>query len=848
MELYEERLQVSGKRKADMNFVADVLLLLRPGIIRPAEPYHPLNNYVMFKSYFKIGWRNLLRNKGYSFINIGGLATGMTVAILIGLWLYDELTFNKNFEHYDRIAQVMQNQTFNGQVETWVTQARQLGPELRNTYGSDFRNVIMSSGNGSHKLTFEDKSVTKSGSYMEPAITEMLTLHMISGTRQGLTNPRSVLLSESTAKSIFGDAEAMNKVILIDDELEVTVTGVYRDLPFNSSFHDLTFISSWDLIMQEYGLEARTQWGNSWFQCFAQIADNAEMNEVSSRIKDAKLNAILRDRSDDDDRFKPELFLHPMSRWHLYSDFSNGVNVGGRIQYVWLFGIIGGFVLMLACINFMNLSTARSEKRAKEVGIRKSIGSVRAQLVSQFFSESLLVTVFAFFLSVVLSQLALPWFNEVSGKRIEMLWSNPYFWLTGIMFTFITGLIAGSYPALFLSSFQPVKALKGTFRTGRSATLPRQVLVVLQFTVSVTLIIGTSIVFRQIQHAQGRPVGYDNKGLVSTPIKTDYIRDHYDAFRNELLATGVVAEVGASESPVTQTWTTNSGFNWSGKDPVMTDEFATVCVSPEFGKTIGWQIQDGRDFSSEMASDTAGFIINEAAARYMGMADPVGEIMEWKGNGEWKILGVIEDMVTQSPYSPVKQMIFFLHSERVSFTNFNVINLRINPTSTMQEALTAMEKVYNKYDPSNPFDYAFADVEYGKKFDNERRVAQLASVFASLAIFISCLGLFGLAAYMAEQRTKEIGIRKVMGASVSSLWRMLSKDFIVLVVISCAIAVPLSYYFMNDWLAQYEYRTTITWHILSAACLGALLITLLTVSYQAIRAAVANPVKSWRSE
>jgi ABC-type antimicrobial peptide transport system permease subunit len=848
MELYDENVNTSGKKKADIKFVINVLLLLRPGIIRPSKGYHPVNNYAMFKSYFKIGWRNLTRNKGYSFINVGGLAAGMTVAILIGLWLYDELSFNMNFTNYDRIAQVMQNQTFNGQVETWGNQARQMAPELRNTFGSDFKYAIMSSGTGGHKLTYENQSVTKTGDYTEPEIAEMLTLHMTRGSRQGLKDPHSILLSESTARSIFGNADPMNKLIRIDDELDVKVTGVYSDLPHSSSYANLTFIAPWDLFIQSYGLEARTGWGNSWFQCIVQIADNANMKEVSAKIKDAKLNAIRRDKSDDDDRFKPEIFLHPMSRWHLYSDFSNGVSAGGRIQYVWLFGISGAFVLMLACINFMNLSTARSEKRAKEVGIRKSIGSVRTQLISQFFSESLLVTAFAFVLSLILVQLALPWFNEISGKHIRFLWANPFFWLAGFGFTFATGLIAGSYPALFLSSFQPVKALKGAFRLGRSAAIPRRVLVVLQFTVSITLIVGTIVVFRQIQFAQDRPVGYDYNGLISTPIKTDEIRNHYDAFRNELLATGAVKEVAASENAVTQTYTTNSGFDWSGKDPDVSEEFVTVCVTPEFGKTIGWQIRDGRDFSAEMASDTAGFVINEAAARYMGLEDPVGEIVKWNGNGEWKILGVTEDLVTQSPYSPVKQMIFFLHSDRVSFTNYNVINIRIDPSSTTGEALTEIESVYKKYDPANAFQYAFTDVEYGKKFDNERRVAQLASVFAGIAIFISCLGLFGLAAYVAEQRTKEIGIRKVLGASVANLWRMLSKDFVVLVIISCVIAIPVSYYFMNDWLMQYEYRTTISWHVFGAACAGALIITLLTVSYQAITAAVANPVKSLRSE
>jgi putative ABC transport system permease protein len=801
----------------------------------------------MFKSYFKIGWRNLLKNKGASFINIGGLAAGMAAAMLIGLWVYDELTFDKNFENYDRIAQVMQNQTFNGKVETWWSQSRLIATELRNTYGSDFKYVIMSSWKGDHKLTFGDKSFLKQGAYMEPGVTEMLSLKMIKGTRAGLNDPHSILLSQSAADAIFGDDEPVEKIIRVDDKLDVKVTGVYEDLPYNSTFWNLTFIAPWQLYISSEDLEARTGWGNSWFQCLAQIADHSSMDQVSAKIKDAKLNAI-RLVGDNDDRFKPEIFLHPMSRWHLYSDFSNGMSVGGEIQYVWLFGIVGVFVLLLACINFMNLSTARSEKRAKEVGIRKTIGSARSQLISQFFSESLLIVALAFVACLILVQLALPWFNEVSNKRIVLPWNNPIFWLAGLGFSLLTGFISGSFPALYLSSFKPARVLKGAFRAGRFAGMPRKALVVMQFTVSITLIIGTMVVFKQILYAQSRPLGYNYNGLISVPIKTNEIRDHYDAFRNELLAAGTLNGVAASESPVTQTWTTNSGFDWSDKDPDVTEEFVTVCVTREFGDVVGWRIKDGRDFSSNMVSDTAGFIINEAAAQYMGLEHPVGEVMKWAGNGEWKILGVVRNLVTQSPYSPVKQMIFFLHSERVSFTNYNVINIRINPSSVTGDALADIERVFKKYDPGNAFEYAFADQEYAKKFKSEKRIGQLASVFATMAIFISCLGLFGLASYLAEQRTKEIGIRKVLGASVSQLWRMLSRDFVVLVIISNAIAIPLSFYFMNNWLIQYEYRTTISWFVIAAAGFGSLFIALLTVSYQAIKAAVANPVKSLRSE
>ena len=431
--------------KAKLSYWYQVIHYMRPFALKGVKLMN-LNHHAMFRSYLKIGIRNLLKNKGYSFINIGGLAAGMAVAMLIGLWVYDELSFDRYFQHYPRIAQVMQNQTFNGQVETWWSQSRQIGPALRENYGGDFKYVVMSSWNRTQKLTYEENSLSKRGNYMEPAATEMLSLVMKAGTRNGLEDPYSILLSASSARAIFGDADPMNRMIRIDDKLDVKVTGVYEDLPPNTTFSNLDFIAPWQLYVTSEDLERKTGWGNSWFQCIAQIADHADMEKVSLKIKDAKLNGS-RATGDDDDRFKPEIFLHPMSRWHLYSEFKNGVSVGGGIQYVWMFGIVGVFVLLLACINFMNLSTARSEKRSKEVGIRKTIGSMRAQLISQFFMESMVVVALAFLISLLLVQVSIPWFNEVSGKQIDVPWTNLYFWLSGVGFAFCTGLIAGSFPA-----------------------------------------------------------------------------------------------------------------------------------------------------------------------------------------------------------------------------------------------------------------------------------------------------------------------------------------------------------------------------------------------------------------
>ncbi|WP_428654529.1 ABC transporter permease [Runella sp.] len=837
-ELYTYWVQTVGERKADWRYALNALKLLRPLAKRKNNyPTTYIYSPTMLRNYFKIAFRNLLKHKGYSFINIFGLATGMAVAILIGLWIWDELSVNKNYQNYDRIAKVMQNQTFNGEIQTAPNVPMQLAPELQTVYGNNFKHVVISGFPGQHLLSFGEKKIKQSGNYMGPEVTEMLSLKMLKGTRAGLNDPNSILLSESVSKDIFGDADPMDKIIKIDNKQDVKVTGVYKDLPYNSSFNNLSFIAPWDLMAKD--LPKWLSWGNNWFQMFAQIADNTTAEKVSSKIKKAKQNNI----SQEEAKYKPEIFLLPMAQWHLYSEFKNGVNTGGRIEFVWLFGIIGAFVLLLACINFMNLSTARSEKRAKEVGIRKAVGSVKGQLVMQFFGESLLVVIFAFILSLLLVQLSLPFFNNVVDKKITILWLNPFFWLTSIGFILFTGLVAGSYPALYLSSFKPIKVLKGTFKLGRFASAPRKVLVVLQFTVSVSLIIGTVVVFRQIQFAKDRPIGYNRNRLLTSSIKTDEIIKHYSTFRDDLLTTGAVEEMTATDSPITDTYVTNGGFTWKGKDPNMAEEFVTLRITHEFGKTINWQLKEGRDFSKQFSTDTAGFILNEAAVKYMGLKNPINEIIKWGDSEQYKVIGVVKNLVTQSPYDPAKQTIFFLNYKRI-----NQVTIKLKPQISASDAVAKIEAVFKKYDPENPFEYRFADQEFDKKFSNEERIGKLATFFATLAILISCLGLFGLASFVAEQRTKEIGVRKVLGATVLNLWGLLSKDFVGLVIISFLISSPIAYYFLSNWLEKYEYRTQISWWIFAASGTGALLITLMTVSFQSIKAALMNPVKSLRSE
>ena len=792
----------------------------------------------MIKNYFKIALRSLGKSKMHSFINIAGLSVGMTVAILIGLWIYDEISFNKNFKNHDRIAQVIQNVTNNGEVQTWTNVPSPLADELRKNYGEDFKHVVMATYIGDHILSINEKKIKKAGGYFEKEAPDLFSLDMVQG-QSSLTDPSSILLSASAAKACFGDADPINKLMKIDNEIDVKVAGVYKDFPRNSVFAELSFIATWDIFYSNtpWMRTMSDPWRPNAFTLFVALNDNADFAAVSAKIKDAKLKKVNEQLA----KKQPALFLHPMKKWHLFAEFKNGVNTGGAIQYVWMFGIIGVFVLLLACINFMNLSTARSEKRAKEVGIRKTVGSGRQQLIVQFFSESLLTVLFSFVLSLLLAQLLLPFFNGVADKQMSVLWVNPYFWVISVVFITFTALIAGSYPAFYLSSFRPVKVLKGTFKAGRFAALPRKALVVLQFTVSVILIIGTIIVYKQIEFAKSRPVGYTRQGLVTLPLTTS-IHKHFNAVRDELVQSGAIISIAEAGSPTTGTWSSTSGFSWKGKDPNQSIDFSNVGVSYDYGKTIGWKIKEGRDFSKDFATDTSAVILNEAAVKFMGLENPIGEAVTW-WDSRLTIVGVIDNMVMNNPYEEPRPTIFNLSTEEES-----VIIAKLNPSTSTKDALTKIEIVFKKFEKDQLFNFQFVDEEYGKKFSNEERVGKLASFFAILAIAISCLGLFGLASFVAVQRTKEIGVRKVLGASVFGLWNLLSKEFITLVFVSFLIAAPVAWYMMNNWLQSYTYRVTINWEIFLLAGLLAVAIALATVSFQSIRAALANPVKSLRTE
>jgi putative ABC transport system permease protein len=789
----------------------------------------------MLKNYFTIAWRNLRNSKMYSAINIGGLAVGMTVALLISLWINSEISFNKSFDHYKNIAQLWQNVNFTGEKATYNVMPIPLAQELRTKF-PDFKAVSLSS-NQSFILSSGEKKLSQTGNYVESSFANIFSLKMEAGNKDGLKEINSIMISQSLAKSLFGTENPIGKIIRINNKSSLKVTGVYEDFPENSAFSDVSCLMPWDLYTssEQWVHDSKDQWDNNSWQIYVQI-QGSDFKKVSAQIKDIRM------KRSEPPPYKPEFFLHPMSKWHLYSDFANGVNIGGLISFVWLFGIIGTFVLLLACINFMNLSTARSEKRAKEVGIRKAIGSMRRQLVVQFFSESILVAMLAFMISLLLAQLTLPFFNGIAGKQIRILWTEPLFWIIGIGFSFFTGLIAGSYPAIYLSSFNPVKVLKGTFRVGRFAAIPRKVLVVIQFSVSLTLIIGTTIVFRQIQYAKNRSVGYNRNGLIEVNMSTPQLYEHYEALRNDLLHSGGVDEFAESSGSITEQSGGVTNISWPGKTPDMHQLFMSNRVTREYGKTIGWHLNGGRDFSKEFTTDSTSMILNESAVRLMALKNPINTTLKWGGK-DYQVIGVIKDMVKENPFEPVSPSFFVMNYKEV-----NTIDIKLSSSLGIAESLAKVEEIFRRYNPASPFAYSFVDDIYGKKFLNEERIGKLAAFFAILAIFISCLGLFGVASFVAEQRTKEIGVRKVLGASIINLWSLLSKEFVGLVIISILISMPLAYYFMHHWLLNYNYRTEISWWIFASAGVAILLITILTVSFQAIKAAISNPVRSLRSE
>lgn len=795
----------------------------------------------MFKHNLLIGYRTLLRDKGYTLINIGGLALGMTVAILMGLWIHDELSFNHSFDNYKKIGQVAHFETVNGERLFNTSTPLPLGKVLKDSYGSDFQYIVTSTQNRNFLLSNGEKKFSGEGRYMESDVTEMLSLEMLHGTRKGLEDINSILLSSTMSERFFGKEDPIGEVITLGEDREVKVSGVFKDFAKNTQFNDLEFILPFKLFLSfDFAKENINNWDDGFLRTYVQIPSNTDFENVSQRVE-----SIFADNLKPEDvvALQPSTFVHPMDNWRLRSEFENGIAVTSTpMRTIWMYGIIGVFVLLLACINFMNLSTARSGRRAKEVGIRKSMGSVRGQLVRQFLSESLLVSSLGFALAIGLIFISLPVFNEITDKTLSIPWTNSYFWLLGTGFVLFTSILAGSYPAFYLSSLKPVKVLKSKMSSQGGNPLLRKSLVVFQFTISIALIIGTVIIYQQIRHAQSRPLGYNQDNLIRV-FKSNPLYGTEDAFRNELMKTGAITGMAETATRLTGIGSNNNGFTWRGKAPTEDPVFGTLSVSSELGDLVNWEFSQGRGFNADLASDSSGMVINEAAAKVFGFENPVGQIVNWNPDfrdaQDFTILGVVKDMVMRSPYEPTVPTVFYMEPDYYYW-----MFLKLNPQMRTEQAIAKIEKVYSKFVPFGMFGYNFVNDLHAEKFADEIRTGSIAKLFSILAILISCLGLFGLAAYIAQQRTKEISIRKVLGASVFSLWHLLSKDFILLVFLSCFIAIPIAIFFLNGWLENYQYRVELSWEIFVGAMLSAIVITLITVSFQIMKVALANPANN----
>jgi len=786
----------------------------------------------MFSNYLKIAYRNLLRNKGFSFINILGLAIGIASSMLIFLWIQNEVTYDQFHAKKERIYEAWNREEFSGKLQCWSTTPKILGPTMQQEF-PEVELATRCDWSRTMLFTVGEKNLSVSGNIVDSSFLRVFSFPLLKGNAaKVLEAPNSIVVTEKFAKKFFGEQDPVGKTVQINRTEVYTVTGLLKDLPKNTRF-DFEYLVPWSYKRAHN--EDDTYWGNNSTKTYVLLKPNTSIAGVQEKIKKIK-------HRHEESESKNEMFLYPMSRWRLHSRFENGKESGGLIDMVRLFGIIAGFILLIACINFMNLSTARSEKRAKEVGIRKVIGAQRNSLIGQFLGESILISFIAGILAIVLVVATLPAFNNLTEKELSINFFNVLFWLAFLGFILFTGVLAGSYPAFFLSSFQPVKVLKGTFRKTNAAINPRKVLVVLQFTFAIILIISTIIVKEQIDHAQRRDAGYSKDNLVYHFLTGD-LEKNFELVRNELLGQGVAVSVTKTSAPPTQGWSDTWGLEWRGKDPNDKTDFDIYFADEHLTKTIGLQLISGRDFNlKEFPTDSTAMLLNESGAKAMGFKDPIGQIVK-NNDIDWHVIGVVKDFILQSPFHPTKPMAI-----GGAKGWFNIILIKMNEKNATAANIASMGKVFKKYNPGYPVEYKFVDEEYAQKFNNEKRSATLAWLFAGLTIFISCLGLFGLATYMAENRIKEIGVRKVLGASVGNITGLLSKDFIKLVGISFIIASPVAWLAMHNWLSGYPYRITIQWWVFAVSGVLSIVIALATVSYQAIRAALSNPVKSLRTE
>lgn len=783
----------------------------------------------MILNYIKIALRTLRKNKGYSFLNIFGLAIGITCASLIFLWVEDEVSFDSNFAKQDQVYYVPTHQEYEGEWRTFNSTPGPLAEALKTEIPGIER--ASRTKHNDFLLAVGDNSINSSGRYVDEDFIRIFSLKFVEGNAdEAFKNPEAIVITQETAEQLYGvNTKALGKVVKVNDSDNYLISGVIEDLPKN-----ITFPINWIAPFERYlkGKEWTQGFGSFFADTFVELSLEADFTTT-----DLQVRGLLEKKTGDKDS---KAFLHSIKDWHLRDNFENGKQVGGRIDSVRLFTIIALIILLIACINFMNLSTARSEKRANEVGVRKAIGSGRSRLIIQFISEALILSFIASLVSIILLFILLPQFNLLIEKNLVIGLSQPSHIIFLIGITIVCGIFAGLYPAFYLSSFKPVEVLNGLKVTQGSASFIRKGLVVGQFSISIIFIICTILVYQQIQHVKNRDLGFNKDQLISLNVNGTMI-EKFDIIKQDLLNTGAITSVGLNNSGILDGGNNGSGLEWIGGTDTEGVLIFFRYISSDFLETSGMELAEGRGFSENRAKDSSSVLITESFAKLMGEGSAIGKKID--RDGLYTVIGVVKDYLYNDMYGQSDPVMFFNYHGEARY-----MYLKTNPNISTSEMLAKTEAVMKKHNPAFPFDYTFVDDTFNAKFKGEQLVGKLSQLFALLAILISCLGLFGLAAYTAEQYSKEIGIRKVLGASVSSIVKLLSKDFLKLVGVSIVIAIPIAWYAMDNWLQAYAYRIEISWWIFLIAGVVAILIAMVTVSFQAIKAAIANPVDSLKTE
>jgi ABC-type antimicrobial peptide transport system permease subunit len=762
-----------------------------------------------------------------------GLALGMACAILILLWINDELRYNKFHAKYDQLYQFMENQTYDGKTFTFSAMpgpfapvAKQEIPEIKYITRTDWGSRLL--------FSIGDKNIYEQGYYADPDFLKMFSFKVLKGdTAKFLKDPTSIVITNTMAEKFFGKQDAIGKTLKVNNDKLFTVVGIVQEAPVSSTLK-FSWLASFQIYLDKN--QWLREWGSNSIQTFTQLHDNANTTAVNKKLYD------FISKRDSGLIAKP--FLFAMKDWRLRFDFEDGKQTGrGRIEYVRLFGIIALLIIIIACINFMNLATARSEKRAREVGVRKVMGAGRGTLVRQFFGESIVMSFMAVLVAALIVWLALPGFNKLVEKTLSFDFGNPVIWAGLPAIALLCGVVAGSYPSLYLSSFNPTTVFRGLRATkGSAVTYIRKGLVIVQFVISIALIISTIIIYSQIKHIQNRQLGYSKDNVMIAPLRGN-MNEHFSAIRNDLIATGMVENAAVCNSRVLSLNSSSGDFRWDGKDPSKQLLITLEWVSPEYISTMHMQMAAGRDFNPDANTDSTNVIINETFAKLIGKPNLVGELLYRDNERPLHIVGVVKDFIYNDVYKKPDPLVLFCQPGSV-----NSMLIRLKDNKDVSKATAAVETTIKKHAPAYPFEYRFMDEIFDNIFKSEKLIGKLSRLFAMLTILISCLGLFGLAAYTAERRTREIGIRKVLGASISNMVMLLSKDFLILVGLASVLAFPLSWWAMYNWLEDYSYRISIQWWVFVVAGLLALVIALLTVSFQAIKAALMNPVKSLRTE